>query len=146
VETKLKKIGSESIFSQYQLKAEVKHVDPVLERIGETRYIIRIPHDFLSGLKQAILQIEYTGDIGHAFIDGDMISDNFCNGAVWEIGLKEFEARLENDPIVVYITPLKVDSNVQAETTMAGRKEEISNFSGEIKNVSIKPVYEWSLS
>lgn len=33
--------------------------------------------------KDALIQILYEGDIGHAFINGELVSDNFCNGAVW---------------------------------------------------------------
>lgn len=36
-----------------------------------------------------------------------MISDNFANGATWEIGLKDFEKELADNCITVYITPLK---------------------------------------
>ena len=37
----------------------------------------------LDGLKDARLQIDYTGDIGMLFLGNDMISDNFCNGDTW---------------------------------------------------------------
>ena len=99
----------------------------------------------MQGMKDARLQLDYSGDIGHAFIDGKMIHDNFCNGTVWEIGLKDFEEMLAENPITIYITPLKEGAKLNAESAMAFCLEDAEKCTGELKDIRVEPVYEISI-
>ena len=99
----------------------------------------------MDGAKDVILQIEYTGDIGNAFINGQMINDNFANGAVWEIGLKDFAQELKKDCVTIYIVPLKEGVNVKVESAMAARSEEVDAYIAELKSVKMQPVYEMKI-
>lgn len=136
---------SADILGVYTYETAEKTIAVTYERVAANRYTIRIPSDCVEGVKDALLQIDYQGDIGHAFIDGAMISDNFCNGATWEIGLKDFEEQLKDQCLTIYITPLKEGANVNVESAMAARKEEITSSIGEISNVRVCPVYEIKL-
>ena len=136
---------SADILGVYIYETAEKTIAVTYERVAANRYTIRIPSDCVEGVKDALLQIDYQGDIGHAFIDGAMISDNFCNGATWEIGLKDFEEQLKDQCLTIYITPLKEGANVNVESAMAARKEEITSSIGEISNVRVCPVYEIKL-
>ena len=92
--------------------------------------------------KDARIQISYTGDIGYVFIDGELVSDNFCNEAVWEIGLKEVWKPEMGKEFTLLITPRKEDQSVDVSSTMAGRKEMLKKAVGEVKSVKIQPVKE----
>lgn len=129
----------------YEAVCEQVRIAPVCESVAENRYTIALPEQFMDGVKDLILKIDYAGDIGHAFIDGKMINDNFCNGDTWEIGLRTFEKQLNNTPITIYITPLKEGVNVNVESTMAARIEEVASTTGAISSVSADPVYELRL-
>ena len=96
----------------------------------------------MQGVKDILLRINYQGDIGHAFIDGNMINDNFCNGAPWEIGLRTFADRLKENPLTIYITPLKEGVKVNVESAMAARMEEVEKTTSEINSIEAVPVYE----
>lgn len=134
--------GSCPFLRGYTFKADKKQVEVKVSKVSTGRYTINFPENFMDGLKDAILQIEYNGDIGHAFIDGRMIHDNFCNGAVWEIGLREFAGELADKPLTIYITPLKKGAKVNAETAMAARTEEVEEYVGELVGARVLPVYE----
>lgn len=111
---------------------------------GMYRYLLRIPEGY-ADCKDVLLQIDYLGDIGNAFADGAMIADNFCNNAVWEIGLKEvlpeaLTCGAENE-ITLLITPLK--EGVRIDTSeMAGQNEVVESRIAVLKQVRIKPVLE----
>lgn len=124
------------------VKTAPRHTEVTVKQVGPTRFTLHIPETVTDGLKDARLQIEYTGDIGNAFINGRMINDNFANGAVWEIGMKDFAGQLKEDCITVYIVPLKEGANVNVESSMAARSEEVKRYLGELKSVKIQPVYE----
>lgn len=112
--------------------------DLELKKVGPTRFVVNIPQDIFQGHKEVLLQLDYVGDIGHAFIDGVMISDNFYNGATWDIGLTHQKEALKNHPLCIYITPLKEGVNVNVESVMAGRLEEIKKTTGNVTKISLK--------
>lgn len=134
--------GKDELFSTYEFCTEEHSVAVKIEQVGPTRYTITLSEELMVDMKDALLQIDYTGDIGNAYIDGKMINDNFCNGATWEIGLKDFAECLKVHPVTIYITPLKEGAYVNVESPMAGRKEEVDFSIGMIQKVTVQPVYE----
>lgn len=124
------------------VKTPPRHTEVTVKQVGPTRFALHIPETVTDGLKDARLQIAYTGDIGNAFINGRMISDNFSNGAPWEIGLRDFAGQLKKDCVTVYIVPLKEGVNVNVESAMAARSEKAERYVGKLHSVSIQPVYE----
>ncbi|MCI9078147.1 MAG: beta-galactosidase [Lachnospiraceae bacterium] len=129
-------------FGFYKASANKVQISPELKEVAANRYTVAFPENFMQGVKDVLLRINYQGDIGHAFIDGNMINDNFCNGAVWEIGLRTFEDRLKEHPLVIYVTPLKEGAKVNVESAMAARIEEVETTTGEINSIEAVPVYE----
>ena len=96
----------------------------------------------MEGVKDVRLQLDYSGDIGHAFLNSRLINDNFANGAVWEIGLKDFAQELVENPMVIYISPLREGANVNVESAMAGRREEAQSQKAKLHRAGLCPVYE----
>lgn len=115
-------------------------------QVGPSRWTLKVPDDVMDGVKDALLSIDYVGDIGNAFINGRMIHDNFSNGAVWEISLKEYQEELKTDVITVYIVPLKEGANVHVESGMAARSETVEKMTAGLNSAVIRPVYEIKLS
>lgn len=132
-------------FGSYLVEVQERKPVANVKQVGPFRYTIRIPENVMEGVKDIRLQIEYSGDIGNAFINGRMIHDNFANGAAWEIGLKEFSEELKKESITVYIVPLKKGVNVKVESAMAARSEEVESYTAELKSVRIQPVYEMKI-
>ena len=132
----------ESIFDIWKAKKPEKQLSAEIVQTAATRYTVKLPENFMDGLKDILVQIRYQGDIGHAFIDGVMVNDNFCNGDVWEIGVRTFKEKLEKYPFTIAITPLKEGANVNVESAMAARMENAEAYIGELKSVELCPVYE----
>ena len=129
----------------WMVETEEKKPEVTVKQVGLTRYTVQVPPNVMDGVKDACLQVRYVGDIGNAFINGRMIHDNFANGAVWEIGLGEFAEELKTHGITLYIVPLKEGVNVNVESSMAARSEEVEHMIAELKDVRIQPVYEFSV-
>ncbi|WP_310602165.1 beta-galactosidase [Anaerosporobacter sp.] len=120
-------------------KPESRKLDS--KQVGPSRYTVQIPETY-EKCKDALMQIMYKGNIAQAFINGEMISDNFSNQAVWEIGLKEVWKPEMNNEITILITPIKGDVKIDVSSTMAGRMEVEENSIAELESVEIKPVLE----
>lgn len=140
-----KKETENSIFDTWEIRIRKKELIPKITSTTARRYLIEIPDNFMEGVKDVLLQIDYQGDIGHAFLNNKMISDNFCNGATWEIGLRIHMEELKENAIVLVITPWKEGVNVNVESAMAARMESVESYIGTLNNISLCPVYECKL-
>lgn len=133
------------IFKGFLLSRKKKELPLDVKEIGPARYTIQVPDHYMDGVKEMILVIQYRGDIGQLFIDGDMIADNFCNGEVWETGLKLLEHRLAGEKLTLRITPIKEGSHIKVDSTMAARKEEVDSVVASVEKILLKPVYEYRI-
>lgn len=131
------------VLGEYRFSAEEWQGEPPKqEQVGPSRYTLRFPENLLEGVKDMRLRLSYTGDIGHAFLNSRMVSDNFANGAVWEIGLGDFAGELAGSEMVIAVTPLKEGANVNVESPMAGRMEETEKTTAGLHSAELCPVYE----
>ena len=135
-------ITNVQILGSYLAETAERRPQVKVQKVAEGRYTLTFPENLMEGLKDARLQLVYSGDIGHAFLGNRMINDNFSNGAVWEIGLKDFAQELSKESMVIYITPLKEGVNVNVESAMAARREEAQAYVAELKEAALQPVYE----
>lgn len=99
------------------------------------------PEDF-KGVKQTLLRIDYEGDIGYAFHDGDLMSDNFCNGAPWEFGLKAYEKEVLDEGLYIYVSPIRKGSKVNSASSMAARFETFDHAHAKIRSIDVVPVFD----
>ena len=129
-------------FDCYRVACAVREMNVSYRQVSSNRYILTLPENFIEGCKDVLLRISYVGDIGHAFIDGKLIHDNFYNGAVWEIGLRDFTEELATEDITIYITPLKKESNIHWDSPLTARIGEAKENIGELQSVELQPVYE----
>lgn len=119
---------------------EAKELSP--KQVAPGRYTLDMPEGLMEGVKDVRLQLEYSGDIGHVFLNSRLINDNFANGAVWEVGLREWAEELKESQLVVYITPLKEGANVNVDSDMAARREEVDGALAQLHSAALCPVYE----
>lgn len=85
-----------TLFDLLKADTKARQIPVRITQTARTKYELSFPDRFMNGLKDALLCVDYTGDIGSAFINGDMINDNFCNHNTWEIGLRTFARRLRS--------------------------------------------------
>ncbi|MEM3859595.1 MAG: hypothetical protein QW478_09365, partial [Candidatus Micrarchaeaceae archaeon] len=129
------------IFLTYKINLNIRMFNYEVKPIAKNKVIVNFKDNF-DEFKEVLMKIDYFGDIGYAFIENELINDNFYNGSTWEIGLKRFEKQLLKNGMRIYISPVKSDFIINNDSPMAGRNE----FSGEkvaiINSIQIVPVYE----
>ena len=103
-------------------------IAPELTQVGPSRWTVNIPQEVLTGHKTVLLRVSYIGDIGQSFINGEMISDNFCNGQTWDIRLDHYAEQLAQHPLTLYIVPIKQGAKVSVDSTMAARMEQVDGI------------------
>lgn len=90
------------LMSAFVVRFSPLHYDFDWSQASSRRFTLRINPAILAD-KDAILRIDYVGDNGMAFIDGEMIDDHLFFGRPWEIGLKRFLSRLHNGKEIVFV-------------------------------------------
>jgi hypothetical protein len=78
--------------------------------IGQKKLVIQLPEQMQSGLNDIFLTIDYTGDTGMGFIDGELVTDEFYKGIPWEIGLRKFLGQPAANEMVFYFRPMYKDA------------------------------------
>ena len=141
---KARRLPDKGPFGVYRADTEERILPVACEAAAPYRWTLRVPDNCLDGLKDARLRIDYRGDIGTLFLNDVMISDHFCNGDTWEIGLRDHREGLPGRP-VLKISPIREGARVNVESAMAARNEEIKALTADLSQVKIQPVYEIEL-
>ena len=115
------------------------------EQVGTGRYTVRLSPDDLRGHKQVLLRVRYRGDIGHAFVKGELISDNFCNGDAWDIRVDCYADSLKEEPLVLYLTPVKENVTVDV-SAMAGLKERADVTEGQLISAELVTMDDYPIA
>ncbi|SDY21492.1 Glycosyl hydrolases family 35 [Evansella caseinilytica] len=137
-----KRSKRKGLFQEYDFSQEQQPVDFEIHWVSDAKADIRILAHAFRGAKELLLSVEYEGDIGYAFIDGELIHDNFCNNATWQIGLKSHETAIVEKGMYLYISPLKTDSYVKTDSPMAARTEVVNKQVAKIHSINITAVKE----
>ncbi len=111
-----------------------------------SRYRLRLNEKIPDKLKDVLLCVHYRGDTGMLFLRDRMISDHFCNGDVWEVGLMEYREVLLKEEMTLRILPVREGRIVDTSSPMAAGNEHFTRLSEEMQNMELQPVYEICLS
>lgn len=111
-------------------------------KIVNARAKVTIPKEAFDNCKQILMQVDYIGDIGYAFADGDLINDNFSNGAVWEFGIKAYEKEIIEKGFHIYVSPKRKGSHVNSDSEMAARFEVYDEAVAQIHGIRAVPVFD----
>ena len=133
---------SEGLFDSYEFIIAEKIINLEVKNVKKDKAVIKFAGEEFSNVKDVMLKIDYIGDIGYAFIDGELINDNFCNGDTWELALKRFEKALLHKGMYVHISPIKKGSVVSSDSTMAARTENSKEEIAEISSIKAVPIYQ----
>src|SRR6185437_1819928 len=99
----------DGFFTRSTLTAPEKQTNLSIRQLSADCFAVKLPADLLEGKPDAFLLIDYVGDMGHAYLDGRLVSDHFSHGSPWEIGLKRFVAPERDQELIVRLSPLRPD-------------------------------------
>ena len=100
---------------------------------------VAVPREQLQGLDDALLGIDFVGDIGRLYSGVRMLDDWYYSGYGWQVGLRQFESSLQR-PLTLSVLPLRSDAPVYIA------KDARPDFKGQaqlalLRGVTVTPVY-----
>ncbi len=108
-----------------------------------------MPQSLPVGVNDILLNMNYTGDTGMDFINGELVADNFYNGPPWQIGLRKFvTATAKPKEMVFYFRPM--EKNATYLLDLQPYPQYIPDFGKsnsylKINNISFTPQYKTSI-
>jgi len=131
----------DGIFTRLSVELPKKKIHLTLNQPRPDKAEITLPPDAFENVSDVILHIDYLGDIGWAFIDGQFVHDDFSNGRDWEIGLKRFKEDVLAKGMYFYITPHHDDADVVREKETLPDEDIIGKRIAEIYDIRAVPEY-----
>ncbi len=130
-------------YQTFNFENEPIRIEPQFTTSGNRRLMVNLPATAFDRVSDLYLMIDYTGDTMQAFVDGNMVSDNFFDGTPWQVGLKRFKSQLTaGKGIYFYMTALHLDApfldDLPCKATLDFSKGNIARFN----NVRIVPEYK----
>ncbi|MGN9840408.1 beta-galactosidase [Nonomuraea sp. H19] len=99
-------------------------------------YRVPVPAGLLDGDDEVLLRLDWSGDVGRAYIGGRLVSDQFWYGPPWEIGLRRFRAELlKHGAVELRLLPFPDDAPVYVSPQARPRRGTL-----ELRSATFVPV------
>ncbi|BBE19498.1 beta-galactosidase [Aquipluma nitroreducens] len=134
-----------SLMSEFNISVPEFKLEPTVRQIGERKTVVTLPPS-LNGLNDLFLNIDYTGDTGMGFLDGELVTDEFWKGTLWQIGLKKFYPNAASKEMVFYFRPVNEGASYLDDISPKDRPDfsklkQVLN----IRKISFTPEYKVNL-
>lgn len=89
---------------------------------GAARVRVDVPAHLVAGTDRALLRVDWTGDVGRAWVAGQIVSDHFWHGRVWDVDLTPWRDEVAVHGVELELLPwvaatgVRVDPSVVPET------------------------------
>ena len=80
-----------------------------------TLFMVTLSSNAFDGIDDVLLRVHYLGDAAQAWLDGNLMADNFYNGMPWEIGLKRFMPEVLEKGFVICMVPMCEENQIYLE-------------------------------
>jgi hypothetical protein len=135
-------IKKQGLFTEYTIELPVAKCLFEEKIISKQRAVFNIKKEaFTDNLSDIILDIDYVGDTGAAFIAGKMINDHLYYGNHWQIGLKQYADKLDANGMYFYFKPMREDASYLIDF----EKEKVPAFENhticKVEKITVIPEY-----
>ena len=104
-------------------------------------YLLKIPDNYLAGINQLYLHVNYNGDMAEIRFGHRLVADNFNNFTSWQIGLKQFGNQIEGQQLKIKLFPFKPDFKIYFDRALSKDEMEKTN----IRDIQFIPEYSIDL-
>jgi len=143
-------VKDDYVFPSYFSKEEGFKCPEIIHAVEKLNYLdnskrgysLNLPNNFLSGLGNLILKIDYAGDKARMYLNHRLIADDFNNGTTWNIGLNRLEYGFENQPLRLDIHPLANQSRIYFDNYPARKAGEVAK----LISIHLVPEYQFDFN
>jgi hypothetical protein len=102
------KAEGNAAFSSWRVKLPSFELAAKTKEISSRKITVALPQTIPATVNDIYLTVNYTGDTGMDFVNGELVADNFYNGLPWQIGLRKFiSSPVKPKEMVFYFRPMQ---------------------------------------
>jgi beta-galactosidase len=106
------KIEGNELFSSYRINLQAVNFPVTTKEITSKKITVSLPQSLPSAVNDVYLNVEYTGDTGMGFLNGELVADEFYHGTPWQIGLRKFISPVnKSKEMVFYFRPMEKNAS-----------------------------------
>jgi len=94
------------LMSEFKVELPLVKFEIKTERFGENKLQLSFPKDLPQGLSNVFIRVNYIGDTGMSFMNGELVDDQFYYGQPWVLGLKKFYDLPQHQQMNFYFRPM----------------------------------------
>jgi hypothetical protein len=137
----IEKINNSVLFSSYKITLPKVTLRVMIQQVGDKRLLLTLPAAKPEGLNDIFLNIDYIGDTGQGFLNGELVTDEFYKGIPWKIGLKRFIGKASKE-MLFYFRPLYKNAPFLVDLNLSGLPDfNVTPKITKIKGNSLIPEY-----
>jgi hypothetical protein len=142
----ISKVEGPSAFSTYRITLPEQTFTVKPRKISEKKWAVDLPQTLSAGINDIFLTVDYTGDTGMGFMDGELIADEFYHGMPWQIGLRKFITQgTKAKEMVFYFRPMQKNASYLVD--LQPFPQSIPDFGTaksflKVNNISLTPQYK----
>ena len=99
------------LFSRFQIELPAQELKFPVKHLNN-KIVVDLSAGLPAGVSDVVCRVNYKGDTGQDFINGELVADNFYNGIPWEIGLKRFLEKPDAKEMVFYFRPMYKNAEI----------------------------------
>jgi hypothetical protein len=107
------------------------------------KWSITIPPSDWVGAHDLFLNVKYVGDVARLVSDGKLLTDDFYNGNVFQIGLRRFREPIGKTGLELQILPMRKDAPIFLEDPY--RMPPGEGQIGDLKDLTLVPEYQLTI-
>jgi beta-galactosidase len=112
----ISKITGNKTFSSWCVQLSPVDFPINKKQITSRKIAVDLPQSLPAGVNDVYLAIDYTGDTGMGFLNGELVADEFYHGIPWTIGLRKFISPVPGaKEMVLYFRPMQKNASYIAD-------------------------------
>jgi beta-galactosidase len=133
----------EKLFTRFTLTLPEYKSNVTVQQLHADTIALTIPTEAREEIQELFIRIDYLGDMGHGYLEGQLVSDHFANGLPWEIGLKRFIDPDNQRELILHFSPLRQNARMLRyfPTGMAFKPGDDGYVQIEIRSITVIPEY-----
>ncbi|MHA6524961.1 beta-galactosidase [Tessaracoccus sp. G1721] len=85
---------------------------------GAASVQVEVPPEALDDTDRVLVRVTWTGDVGRAVLGGEVISDHFWHGRVWDIDVTPHRDTLRTRPLELQLLPWRKETGVWVDPSV----------------------------
>ena len=103
---------------------------------GAARVHVDVPARLVAGADRVLLRVDWTGDVGRAWVGGRLVSDHFWHGRLWDVDLTPWQHEVAAHGVELELLPWVAAAGVRVDPSVVPDRDGLEVRSVDVVRVA----------